>query len=292
MRVVAVSLFTVVVACGCTVTNDVPSNRGPGGAADSGPTDAGGLVLPTDAPTFDTCPSETFGIEPRDATLLVDAAASPSTLLYAYWFKSCGSTDVSADSTWSVDDSTVGHFESNLFVAAFDATRLGSPTTVHARWGKVESTTPLTVVQYDTGGDRPDVFFGWNGCGASVPSQIVAVDVPAGAPLEVTATPTNDATSTSLLTSLVLRVRAMDEGDASHGCSAIAAIDSDGDGFKDVFPAASGARVCFEVVPATPIAGTPDFLAWGRLQVTGSPGSVAVDTRRVVYRYYRTLAPC
>jgi hypothetical protein len=286
----AVAAF--VCAVGCTVTNDAPSNGAAHHHVDSGEGDDTSLETSTDvSQTLDVC-GEGLTVSPADATLLVDwsMSAVPPTLRYAFWMQSCDATDLTATSAWSIDDDAVGHFEGNVFVVTRDATRVGARTVVHATHGVVESTTPLTVVQLDTSGARPDLLFSFGGCGGSA-SQIVAVVVPTGPPLDVAVAPSNDPTSAPTLASVIAHVRAMDEGDVARGCSATAARDTDADGFLDTFSATSGKTLCFEVVPVTP-SGAHDFMAWGHLDVTGSPGAVDIDSRRVVYRYVRTLGPC
>ena len=125
------------------------------------------------------------------------------------------------------------------------------------------------------------------GLGDSIVKAIQAISV--GTIFDVTAVASNDPANPDGVdaTRFIGAIRAMDEGSAADGCSARAAVDTDGDGIKDTFTGVVvGSPVCFEVVPkvndtVTP-RPTPQFFD-AFIDVLGMPGAVKLDRRTVIF---------
>jgi hypothetical protein len=111
---------------------------------------------------------------------------------------------------------------------------------------------------------------------------------------DVTAVVSNDPTNapgpdgkTIDATRFVDHLRAMDEGSPKDGCPAHAAKDTDGDGFKDTFPATPiGDAVCFEIVPKmnnfVPARAAPQtFQAF--VDLIGMPGAIELGQRTILF---------
>lgn len=115
----------------------------------------------------------------------------------------------------------------------------------------------------------------------------IAVDAKFELSLQVTSDVSNpNATDVS---GLVVRPRAMEEGDPSRGCPPRAAIDRDGDGVKEAFASTTleGAAVCFDVqlVQQTGLARQAGFAQAfiANVNLIGQPGNVVLDSRRIIY---------
>ena len=126
-----------------------------------------------------------------------------------------------------------------------------------------------------------------SGMTVSLVKAIQAISV--GSQFDVTAVASNDATNPDGVdaTKFIKALRAMDEGDASQGCPAHAAKDTNGDSIKDTFLAVVvGTPVCFEILPeknttVPPKASAQFFNAF--IDVLGMPGSVKLDRRTVLF---------
>jgi hypothetical protein len=128
---------------------------------------------------------------------------------------------------------------------------------------------------------------GGTGVSTSIVKAIQAISV--GSQFDVTAVASNDPTNADGVdaTKFIKALRAMDEGDASQGCPAHAAKDTNGDSVKDTFIAVVvGTPVCFEVLPernttVPPKSSAQFFNAF--IDVLGMPGSVKLDRRTVLF---------
>ncbi len=123
--------------------------------------------------------------------------------------------------------------------------------------------------------------------GKGIVDAIKAIAV--GSTYDVTVRPRNDAKNANNVdaTKFIKALRAKDEGDATQGCPAHAAKDTNGDGIKDTFIAVTvGTPVCFEVVPAVNTTAEPQATAQfynAFLDVVGVPGDVKLDERKVLF---------
>ncbi len=124
--------------------------------------------------------------------------------------------------------------------------------------------------------------------GQGVVNAIKAIAV--GSTYDVVVRPRNDPANAGGVdaTKFIKALRAKDEGDASQGCPAHAAKDTNGDGIKDTFTAVTvGTPVCFEVIPQTnttvePQTSSAQFYN-AFLDVVGVPGDVKLDQRKVLF---------
>jgi hypothetical protein len=125
------------------------------------------------------------------------------------------------------------------------------------------------------------------GVADSIVTAIGAISV--GSVFDVTAKPSNDPANPDGVdaTQFIKALRAMDEGDATSGCPAAAAKDTDGDGINDTFTAVKvGSPVCFEVLPKSNTTVKPKDKAQffnAFIDVLGMPGSVKLDRRAVLF---------
>lgn len=128
---------------------------------------------------------------------------------------------------------------------------------------------------------------GGNGVSSGIVNAIQAISV--GSTFDVSAVPENDPANANGVdaTKFIKALRAKDEGDATNGCPAAPAKDTDGDGIKDTFIAVkAGTPVCFEVVPnmntTVPPAENPQFYN-AFINVIGAPGNIQLDRRSVLF---------
>jgi hypothetical protein len=128
---------------------------------------------------------------------------------------------------------------------------------------------------------------GGTGVSAGIAKAIEAISV--GSTFDVTAKPSNDPTNVDGVdaTKFIKALRAKDEGDATQGCPAAAAQDTNGDGIKDTFLAVKvGTPVCFEIIAAqnetVPPKTTAQFYN-AFIDVIGLPGNVNLDKRQVKF---------
>ncbi|HQY62162.1 MAG TPA: hypothetical protein PK141_12260 [Polyangiaceae bacterium] len=88
-------------------------------------------------------------------------------------------------------------------------------------------------------------------------------------------------------TKFIKALRAKDEGDATQGCPAHPAKDTNGDGVNDTFTGVTvGTPVCFEVIAETNTTAEPQDTAQfynSFLDVVGVPGDIRLDTRKVLF---------
>ncbi|NOU33645.1 MAG: hypothetical protein HOO96_37605 [Polyangiaceae bacterium] len=123
--------------------------------------------------------------------------------------------------------------------------------------------------------------------GKGIVDAIKAIAV--GSTYDVTAKPRNDPANPGGVdaTKFMKALRAKDEGDASQGCPAHAAKDTDGDGIKDTFITVTvGTPVCFEVIPQTNTTVEPQPAAQyfnAFIDVLGVPGNINLDKRNVLF---------
>ncbi len=125
------------------------------------------------------------------------------------------------------------------------------------------------------------------GVGTSIINGIIALSV--GATFDVTAIPSNDATNLDAsgkpvdATKFIAKIRAMGEGDATHGCNSHA-VNATSDTFLGV---TVGTPVCFEITAgendSVPAASQPQFFR-AFISVVGMPGAVKLeDPRQVLF---------
>ncbi len=123
--------------------------------------------------------------------------------------------------------------------------------------------------------------------GSGVVDAIKAIAV--GSTYDVAVIPSNDPANANGVdaTKFIKALRAKDEGDASQGCPAHAATDTNGDGIKDTFTAVTvGTPVCFEVIPQSNTTAEPQPTAQfynAFLDVVGVPGNIKLDRRKVLF---------
>jgi len=273
---------TVAVACGGKV-------GAPSVEADSAP------PSPLDAePVVDASPPPVFwdlSLDPSNSVLVVDRTpgASPATQTYkAVEHHDDGTkSDVTASSTFSLDDPTLGTFAGPVFTAAAPSGKdLGLSTFVHARHGAIKGLASLVLVMLFK--DK-DSYFIAPYMGEPSPTKQVMRATAGSTRLDLSLRLT-DATSPSgsiKVGELVKAVRAMSEGDAGKGCAPRATKDADGDGvdetFVDVEP---GASICFEVVAKMnttlkPMDSTRFYAFKGAL--VGDPGTVEIEPHMLLF---------
>ncbi len=84
--------------------------------------------------------------------------------------------------------------------------------------------------------------------------------------------------------SFVKAIRAVEEGNASQGCVAASAIDTNGDGIREAFVGLGvRSRVCFAIVAQPDPAASVARVETAVVRVLGTPGDVELDRRTVTY---------
>jgi len=128
---------------------------------------------------------------------------------------------------------------------------------------------------------------GGTGVGDHIVTAIAAISV--GSVFDMTAVAYDDPTNPGGVdaTKFIKALRAVDEGDASKGCEARAAKDTDGDGVKDTFTSVPvGTHVCFEVIPKTNDSVVPTDVKQffhATIVVLGMPGSIVLESKSALF---------
>ncbi len=125
-----------------------------------------------------------------------------------------------------------------------------------------------------------------SGVDVGIVRAIQAISV--GSTFDVTAVASNDVMNEDGVdaTQFITALRAMDEGNGAD-CKLQAAKDTNGDSYKDTFiSVVVGTPVCFEVIPKMNTNVKPKTVAQffnAFIDVLGMPGSVKLDTRKVLF---------
>ncbi len=243
----AVTLLLVSSALGCGGVGGVTPSASDAEAGDGSETSV------TDAATEASEPSRALLVTPSGAIVYIDLSGKsplPAQLDYRAEESLPDGTkrDVTSATTFSLDD-PVGSFSAARFTSSttLPGGAHGFTTLVRAKEGALAGVAGLTVVRLDR---ALDLWFLLPYMGTPSPARgilrVVAGSSPRDLSVRLSTEPNADGVDTS---SLLARVRAMEEGDSTSGCAPRSVKDVDGDGSSETFPSVADAVLCFEVKP-------------------------------------------
>ncbi len=140
--------FLIAVGCGSAVESDfdgLQSSTEPTGSSSG----------------FDGKGDANVQVDPKNATVIIDVAATPPSVGSVVYRVMRGAEDVTASAQFTVQDPSLGNFSGATFtsVAALPAGVLGKSTMVTAKTERGEAFGTLTVVQLRKTGKQRDFFF-------------------------------------------------------------------------------------------------------------------------------------
>ena len=231
----------------------------------------------------DSGSSGTLTLAPANTVLVIDAAkGSGATATYA---ATLASVDVTSKTTFTVP-STYGSFTGAIFTSALTLPGLAvsGTTKVDATTTGGSGSTKLSLIRLAASGTdaKPFVILPYGQAAKSLKTVVKVTPVFASAKDVVLALSNSPSNGANDATKLVVAVAALAPGEASLGCPAHTAKDTDADGILDTFfSVTSGTPLCWEVTfkDNASVAAQPDITTLVLDAVaTGQPNNVKVPS--------------